>query len=393
MTWEKRFKIKLLHLITDLHVGGAEMMLYKLLSNMNREVFEVEVVSLTDIGPVGIKIRELGVPVRALGIRKKAPNPFKLWQFARQLRQSPPHCIQTWMYHADLAGGLASVPAGRIPVIWGIRHSRLDPQSTKRTTLWIARICARLSRRLPAKIVCCSEASRQVHTELGYETGKMVVIPNGFDLSAYKPDPSSRIHVRRELGIADETLLIGMVARYAPDKDHRNFIEAAARLNTCRPDVHFLLCGDGVTRENPALVAWLKEAGLLDRCHLLGRRDDIARLTASLDIAASSSSSEGFSNVIGEAMACGVPCVVTDVGDSALVVGQTGKAVPPGDHRALAQAWSELIGLGPEGRGRLGQAARLRIREHFSLPFIVNRYEELYKNVVFDDVSAYATGQ
>ncbi|TEB06592.1 putative glycosyltransferase EpsF [Pelotomaculum schinkii] len=393
MTWKKGFKIKLLHLITDLHVGGAEMMLYKLLSNIDREVFEVEVVSLTDTGPVGIKIRELGVPVRALEIRKKAPNPLKLLQFARQIRQSPPHCIQTWMYHADLAGGLASVLAGRIPVIWGIRHSRLDPQSTKRTTLWIAGICARLSRKLPAKIVCCSEASRQVHAELGYETGKMVVIPNGFDLSAYKPDPSSRIYVRRELGIPEEALLIGMVARYAPDKDHRNFIYAAARLNTCRPDVHFLLCGDGVTWENPELVAWTKAAGILDRCHLLGRRDDIARLTASLDIATSSSYSEGFSNVIGEAMACGVPCVATDVGDSALVVGQTGKAVPPKDHRTLAQAWSELIELGPVGRSRLGQAARLRIKEHFSLPLIVNRYEELYKEVICNDVSEYAADQ
>lgn len=375
-------KIKMLHLITGLNTGGAEMMLYKLLSYIDRESFEVRVISLMDIGPVGRKIQELGVPVRALGMRRSVPNPLSLLRLVRWIRQDPPHYIQTWMYHADLIGGLAAKLTGGIPVIWGIRHSKLDPRSSKRTTFWIARACALLSRCLPARIVCCSEASRRIHMDLGYAGEIMTVIPNGFDLATFKPDPEARLSVRRELGIPEETPLIGLVGRFNPQKDHHNFICAAACLNASMPDVHFMLCGEGVTRENPELVKWITAADISARCHLLGRREDIPRLTAALDIAASSSYSEGFPNVIGEAMACGVPCVVTDAGDSALIVGATGRVVPPGNPQALAEGWSELIKMGPEGRSRLGSAARRRIEKLFNLPLIVARYEELYGDIL-----------
>jgi len=375
-------KIKMLHLITGLNTGGAEMMLYKLLSYIDRESFEVRVISLMDIGPVGRKIQELGVPVRALGMRRSVPNPLSLLRLVRWIRQDPPHYIQTWMYHADLIGGLAAKLTGGIPVIWGIRHSKLDPRSSKRTTFWIARACALLSHWLPARIVCCSEASRRIHMDLGYAGEIMTVIPNGFDLATFKPDPEARLSVRRELGIPEETPLIGLVGRFNPQKDHHNFICAAACLNASMPDVHFMLCGEGVTRENPELVKWITAADISARCHLLGRREDIPRLTAALDIAASSSYSEGFPNVIGEAMACGVPCVVTDAGDSALIVGATGRVVPPGNPQALAEGWSELIKMGPEGRSRLGSAARHRIEKLFNLPLIVARYEKLYGDIL-----------
>jgi len=371
----------MLHIITGLNTGGAEMMLYKLLSGMDCENFEAEVVSLMDIGPIGKKIQELGVVVRALGMRQGVPSLPGLLRLVYWLRQNSPHCVQTWMYHADLIGGMSAKLAGGIPVIWGIRHSILEPQYTKRTTLWTAKACARLSRRLPARIVCCSEASRRAHKEMGYAEDRMVVIPNGFDLAAFKPDPEARPAVRRELSIPAEAPLIGLVGRFNPLKDHNNFILAAAHLNACQPDVHFLLCGDGITWENPELVEWIKAAGIQTRCHLLGRREDIPRLTASLDIASSSSSSEGFPNIVGEAMACGVPCVVTDVGDSALLVGETGRVVPPGTPRALAEAWREIIEMDPEGRNRLGLLARRRIEEHFRLPLIVARYEGLYEKV------------
>ncbi len=357
------------------------MMLYKLLSGTDRENFESEVVSLMDIGAIGKRIQELAVSVRALGMRQGVPSLPALLRLVYWLRQNPPHCVQTWMYHADLIGGISAKLAGGIPVIWGIRNSNLKPQHTKRTTLLTAKACARLSRRLPARIVCCSEASRQSHKEMGYAEDRMVVIPNGFDLAAFKPDQEARPAVRRELCIPGEAPLIGLVGRFNPLKDHNNFIRAAAHLHACLPDVHFLLCGDGVTWENPELVEWIKTAGIQTRCHLLGRREDIPRLTASLDIACSSSNSEGFPNVIGEAMACGVPCVVTDVGDSAMIVGETGRVVPPRNPQALAECWRELLELGPEGRSRLGSAARHRVEEHFNLPLIVTRYERLYEQV------------
>lgn len=358
------------------------MMLYKLLLGMNRDAFDARVVSLTDIGPVGEKIRAQGVPVRALGMRRGVPDLSGVWRLARLLKEDKPQVVQTWMYHADLVGGLAAWVAGGISVVWGIHHSNLDPEGNKRTTIWTARACARLSHRMPVHIICCSEASREVHEAMGYASRKMVVIPNGFDLAAFRPDLEVRESVRRELGVPHDALIIGLVGRFDPQKDHRNFVSAAARLCAAFPDVYFLLCGNGVTWDNPQLVQWIEKAGIRHRFYLLGRRDDMPRLTAALDISSSSSYGEAFPLVIGEAMACGVPCAVTDVGDSALIVGDTGRVVPPRDPEALAAAWRELIEMGTEGRRRLGEAARCRVEKHFSLPSVVARYENLYMEII-----------
>lgn len=375
-------RIHLTHLITGLNTGGAETMLYKLLSGMDREAFDVRVVSLTDVGPVGEKIRALGVPVRMLGMRRGVPDPRGVWRLTRWLRKDKPDIVQTWMYHADLVGSLAVRLAGGIPVVWGIHHSNLDPDGNKRTTIWTARACARFSHRVPTRIICCSEASRAVHAALGYAVAKMVVMPNGFDLGAFKPDAAARDAVRRELGIPHWALLIGLVGRFDPQKDHCNFVAAAAKMGAADDQVHFLLCGDRVTWDNAALAGWIEAAGMRPRFHLLGRRDDMPRLTAALDIASSSSYGEGFPNVIGEAMACGVPCAVTDVGDSAYIVGDTSLAVPPRDPDALAASWRKLIQMGAEGRRRLGAAARRRVEERFSLPKVVSQYEELYGEII-----------
>jgi glycosyltransferase involved in cell wall biosynthesis len=221
-----------------------------------------------------------------------------------------------------------------------------------------------------------------VHTALGYATEKMIVIPNGFDLDAFKPDSAARASVRAELQIPAGAPVIGLVGRFDPQKDHRNFVSAAALLHRSRPDVHFLLCGDEITWENVELRGWIEEAGIRNQCRLVGRRHDMARLSATLDIAASSSSfGEGFPNVIGEAMACGVPCVVTDMGDSALIVGQTGRIVPHQNSKALSIAFHELVELGREGRSQLGAAARRRIEKHFNLPDIVARYQNVFQEL------------
>ncbi|MBI4507237.1 MAG: glycosyltransferase [Chloroflexi bacterium] len=373
--------IRLLHLITDLDVGGAEMMLYKLLSGLDGGAFASEVVSLTTIGPLSERIRALGVPVSALGLRRRVPDPLPLARLVRSLRREPPDVVQTWMYHADLLGGLAAKLAGSMPVVWNVRQSNLSPSVNRRRTLLVVRLCARLSRWLPARVVCGSQAARQAHVTLGYDATKMRIIPNGFDLAVFKPDPMARAAVRCELGLLDDAPLIGLVARFDAQKDHRTFVQAAALLRRQEPDVHFALCGDGVTLQNEALAGWIAAAGLREHCHLLGRRDDVPRLTAALDIATSSSIGEGFPNAVGEAMACGVPCVVTAVGDSAAIVGRTGVVVPPRDRPALAAGWRALLALGPAGRRCLGQAARRRVAERFSLPAVVAQYERLYREL------------
>jgi glycosyltransferase involved in cell wall biosynthesis len=204
------------------------------------------------------------------------------------------------------------------------------------------------------------------------------VIPNGFDLEQLKPDPAARISVREESGIPADALLIGMAARFHPHKDHRNFISAAGRLHQEMPEIHFLLCGLDVTWQNSQLARWIDEAGIRDCCHLLGTRRDMPRLFAAMDIATTASRSEAFPVVIGEAMACGTPYVVTNVGDSAMIVDQTGVVVPPGDSCALANGWRKLIQAGPAVRRRLGMAARCRIGRHFALQATVERYQAIY---------------
>jgi glycosyltransferase involved in cell wall biosynthesis len=373
--------MKVTHVIAGLSMGGAQTMLYKLLSRLDRAAFESEVVSLADVGPLDEKIRALGVPVKVLGMRPGVPNPLALFRLARWWRQDPPDVVQTWMYHADLIGGLAANLAGGIPVAWNIRHSDVDVDSNKRSTAWTITACARLSHWLPTRIICCAELSRRIHTQLGYAAEKILVIPNGFDLEVFRPDATARLSVRQDLGIPEKALVIGLVGRFHPLKDHRNFIESAARLHASLPEVHFLLCGDDVTTENPELAEWIQAGGIGDRCHLLGPREDVPRLNAALDIACCSSYSEGFPNAVGEAMACGVPCAVTDVGDSALIVGDTGSVVPPKNPDALANAWRELIEIGPDGRGLLGAAARRRIDQCFSLRAIAARYEDLYAQI------------
>ncbi|MCK5544667.1 MAG: glycosyltransferase [Desulfobulbaceae bacterium] len=374
---------KIFHIISSLSTGGAEMMLYKLLSRMDSEVFLPEVVSLTDIGSVGRRILDLGIRVRSLGMSRGSLSPIKLLKLVQWLRIGRPELIQTWMYHADLIGSIATFAAGHIPVVWNIRQTNLSPEFNKRSTIWTARLCARLSGRLPYGIICNSHVSCSAHVDFGYDKDKMVVIPNGFDLDLFKPDSAMRSSVRKELGLADNTLLIGLVARFDPQKDHHNFIRAASLVSAIWPDAHFVLCGKYITRENSMLAGWISDEGLDDKCTLLGERHDIPEINSALDIACSSSTGEGFPNVVGEAMACGVPCVVTDVGDSALIVGDTGRVAPPEDHRAFAAALAELIDMGPLERTRLGKRARSRIEEHFSLADVAARYEKLYLELAF----------
>jgi glycosyltransferase involved in cell wall biosynthesis len=369
--------MKILHIISGLSTGGAEMMLYKLISKMNRDNFETQVMSLTDIGPVGEKIQAEGIPVEALGMKRGIPDPRILFKLARFLKKKRPDIIQSWMYHADLAGGLAAKMSGGIPVLWNIRHSNLDPTGNKKTTLWTVKGCAWLSNRLPSKIICCSYASKEVHSRIGYDENKMIVIPNGFDVNAFSPSEDARKKTRRLLGLCDETTLIGLIARFDPQKDHKSFFQAAGILHKNYPDVHLVLCGDGVTQDNPIIRTWVNEADVESVTHLLGRWDDMSSLQAALDMAVSSSYGEGFPNVLGEAMACGVPCVVTDVGDSARIIGNTGFVVPPRNAAALATSLKRMIDLGEE-RKKLGMLAQKRIEDNYSLDKIVSLYEKVY---------------
>jgi glycosyltransferase involved in cell wall biosynthesis len=360
-------------------------MLYRLLARMDSGSFSSQVISMTALGEVGKAIAGLGIPVRALGMRPGRPNPIALLRLIRWLRQDRPQLIQTWLYHADLLGGLASKLVGSPPVIWGVHHTHLNPGIDRWTTILVARICASISSWIPKKIICCSESTRKAHAGLGYAQDRMIVINNGFDLIRFHPDPIARQSIRGELKIDPNTILIGMAARYHPQKDHRNFIQAAKLLSKKDRDVRFLLCGAGNDAHNDELSHMLETAGISEKTYLLGDRKDMPEILASLDIFTLSSHGEAFPNVVGEAMACGIPCVVNEVGDCREMVGDTGIVVPMKDPQGLVEAWIKLIKIGREGRIQMGEEARDRVRIRYDLSATVARYEGIYRDVAFND--------
>lgn len=369
--------MKVVHVISGLIGGGTETTLWRLLGAAR---FEAEVVSLTGFGTLAERIRALGVPVTALEMGGLVSNLTAVARLARWLRRSRPDVVQTWLYHADLVGGLAARIGTGAPVLWNLRHSEFVPGIDKRTTLWTVRACAALSRVVPTRILCCSHASRLTHARLGYPLDAMVVIPNGFDLRAFHPDGAARAAVREELGIGADDVVIGVIGNYRREKDFPNFLAAARRVAD-RSSARFLLCGADLEPNNRELVELIRAHGLADRVTLLGRRSDVSRVAAALDIGCSSSVSEGLPNAIGEAMACGVPCVVTDVGDCAYLVGKAGRVVARRDPVALASALLELVDAGPARRRELGAAARRHITAQFGFQTFVERYHEIYEQV------------
>jgi len=314
-------------------------------------------------------------------MRNGIPDPRGLAELTRLLRQRSPEVVQTWMYHADLLGGISAKLAGDIPVIWGIRQS--DARAENLLPKLLARVTnPLLSYWLPRAIVCCAEVAREVHVGFGYARNKCVVIPNGFDLARFKVNPQAGTALRVELGIPAAAPVVGMVARLHPIKDHRNFLLAAAMVARRFPSAVFVLCGDGLTADSLSISKWVREAGLpADVVRLIGRRDDVENVYPALGVAVLSSKSEGFPNVLAEAMACGIPCVATNVGDSALIVGEHGRIVSPGDPAALAMAIIELFDMPGGERLALGLAGRRKIEERYSLATMIAQYESLYERV------------
>jgi glycosyltransferase involved in cell wall biosynthesis len=375
--------MKILHLITDLEVGGAEMMLLNLLRQPVIASETDRVVSLTGTGTVGARIQQLGVPVQALGMQPGQPDLRALWKFTRLLRQDPPDLIQTWMYHADLLGAVASFMAGNIPVIWGLHHTLDGDQPVRSRTMMVLRLNAILSMWLPRRVICCAESACQAHIRAGYSRRKMVVIPNGIDLDEFHTDPQAGLALRSELGLNSETRLIGLFARYHPQKDHQTFASAAGMLCARMPQVHFILAGGEITPANHSLEALFQTKGVSDHVHLLGLRADMPRLMAAMDLACLSSAyGEALPLSIVESMACGVPCVVSDVGDSGLLVGDTGRIVPPRNPAALANAWEELLNMPTQERSTLGESARSKILLGYNIIPVAERYASLYRTIL-----------
>ena len=367
------------HVITGLEDGGAEAVMARLCAN--DQTYSHTVVSLTDAGKYGPLLRKAGIFVHCLNMPAGRVSLRGLSSLWRILKSEQPDVVQTWMYHADLLGGLVARLAGIRQVSWGVRQTNLEPGKSKRSTIWVARACARLSRWVPRVIVCCADSAARVHSCIGYDQHKLVVVHNGYDLSQFRPDEESRFALRKKLRIPSGARVLGMVGRFDPQKDHESLLDALATLDLEKIDAYCVLVGSAVNERNQALTSWIQGRGLGDRVLLMGQRTDIPAVMNALDVhVLSSAFGEGFPNVLAEAMACGTPCVATDVGDASVIVGDTGWIVPPKDAVALAMALAAALREHSDADGwrQRKEAARARIEQRFSMESMVRGFHEVW---------------
>jgi glycosyltransferase involved in cell wall biosynthesis len=370
--------VQIFHIITGLNNGGAEASLFRLITHdvQNTHV----VISMMDEGKYGKPLQELGIAVNCLNMPRGKityKGLSKLWYL---LKNSKPDVVQTWMYHADLIGGIVA-KSQAIPCVWSLRNSDLSPQKTSFSTRAVVRLCAFLSLLLPTKIISCAQQAAIVHQKIGYKKNKFITIPNGYNFHQFRVKEADINTLSTSLNLPDTFPILGLVARFDPQKDHHNLIQALKIVSEQNVQFHCLLVGKDISPNNQKLFSWIEQAGLIERISLLEQRDDIPLIMHRLDIHTSSSYGEAFPNVLAEAMVCGTPCVTTDVGDAALIVGNTGWVVPPSNSQALANAILTALKEkeeNPNAWQTRKQAARQHIVDNFGIERMVAAYNQVW---------------
>lgn len=370
----------ILHIINGFEMGGTERVLLRFLQQLPDYGFENGVLALQASGSLTADFLALQVPIfewhlrdRMIGSLMRLP---RLWHFVSDLR---PTLIHGWMYHANLvAAGLAKILD--VPLVWSIRHSVQDIRLERRLTRLSIRCGARLSG-LPSKILYNSSAAASRHEELGYRNRRRgLMIPNGFDGTHFTPSPERRARLRRRVGVDESTVLIGLVTRFHSCKGFDLFFEAAERVCRDLPGVQFVVAGRDVNSSNRALADLIGRHHLEALVHVLGEVADSRDVLCGLDVLCSPSRSDSFPNIVGEAMCCGVPCVVTDLGEVGNVVADAGIVVPRENPAALANAWKRMLYLGGSGRLEIGLRARRRILQNYGWATFVSRSLDVYSS-------------
>jgi glycosyltransferase involved in cell wall biosynthesis len=288
------------------------------------------------------------------------------------------------MYHSDFLGGLAAYFSGVKNIIWGIHRTSLSWSDSK-STLLIMKLCALMSRWLPKKIIPVAQAGRTAHIEAGYDAEKMEVIPNGFDFSKLTATQSQRTAFRAACGFSDDDLVIGCLGRFHQVKGQDNFVKAAAITLNKQPSANlkFLMVGDECDANNNLLMDWINEyPGLKEKMVLLGNRNDVPVCLSGMDIFCMPSRTECFPLCLGEAMAMGLPCVGTDVGDAGYLAGGTVSLVPPQNENAMAEALLKVIALTESERGEMGAKGKARVLSEFTIESVGERYDAVYREVL-----------
>lgn len=371
---------RLLIISSGLPTGGAELRLLSLLETLDRGQFEPCVLSLLDAGDIGPRIRQLGIAVETLNLGGIASLPRAILTLVSLLRGFRPELIQGWMYHANLVALMAGLlTRGPCPVFFGIRNALGNWDQEKTATRRVIRLNAYFSR-FAANVIFPGKACAEQHWALGFSKANSRLIENGIDCQRFQPDPEDRCAIRIELGLEPSDLVIGFVARFHPVKDHASFLSAAARVAVTHPNARWLLCGPDIDHQNSHLVDLIDQAGLRDSALLLGNRKDMPRIYRALDLLALTSISEASPGAVAEAMACGIPCLATEVGGCPETLGDTGWLVPPGNPDAIAEGLNTALAGGREQLEREGARARGRALDAFDLHSMTHRYEDLWQS-------------
>ena len=369
------------HVIIGLNVGGAERMLQRLvLTNSTETGITHRVVSLTDLGAIGQELREKGIQVNTLNATGFVSLVKVFFDLRRYFKRMKPTIVHTWMYHADLIGGLAAYSVGIRNIIWCVRSTDISKGGSK-VTLLIRRVCALMSSMIPLRIVYAAFASKEIHESLGYDAGKSIVIPNGFDFDTLNRSKTDIDAFRHDLGFDHANRVIISVGRYSPVKDHETFLKAAKILCEKYPDIRFLLVGRGLEVGNSELQSGIRQTGYEKKFVLLGERTDVADCLRASDIFCLHSVTEGFPNVLGEAMTIGLPCVTTDVGDAFYLLNQPEYVTAPKDPVQLAAAIEVLLNKTSFELKGIGHVNQKRVQANFVMDAISSKYLELYETV------------
>jgi glycosyltransferase involved in cell wall biosynthesis len=374
---DKKKAILVTHVITGLGIGGSERSLLTLANRLDPKQFKTEIVTLLEQSDSSYDdAHRLGLRVISLGMRPGLPTIRAAKKLMCHFRQAKPSIVQTWLYHADLIGLLSGWAAGAPHVVWNLRCS--DVTQGSRFIQWGLRGMGVLSR-FPDAVVVNSHQGRLTHEGWNYRPRRWVEIGNCVDSDRFRPRPNESQALRRKLGFSLNTTIVGCVARFHPMKDHQNFLEAARLLSRRCDNIQFVLCGKGCDNENACLLEIINALGIANKVYLLGNRLDIEDIYPTFDIAVSASAfGEGSSNTLLEAMACGIPSVVTNVGDSAAILGPAGFVVRPRDPEALARA-CEAVSTG--NRALWGSMGRERAVKEYGIEMTVRQYEALYSEL------------